>query len=255
MSEVLSAPMARRGMVTVLVLAICALALPAFAADAPAAAAPAADAAKAAPAGDAAAAAGNTEKLAIKLPEPAFGGTPLNYFGPNLEPPNFKPRAPFLAPKGTTLLSKGKTVTASSETTMGKLEQITDGDKEAYEKGVVELKPGKQWVQVDLGATSEIWAVVMWHFFAYDRVYFDVVVQVSDDPEFAKDVKTIYNNDHDNTSGMGAGTDKEYVENYEGRLIDAKGVKGRYVRFYSKGNTTDAANHYIEVEIYGKPAA
>ena len=28
-------------------------------------------------------------------------------------------------------------------------------------------------------------------------------------------------------------------------------VKGRYVRFYSKGNTSDDQNHYTEVEIYG----
>ena len=41
----------------------------------------------------------------------------------------------------------------------------------------------------------------------------------------------------------------------EGKLIDAKGVKGRYVRLYSKGNTTNKLNHYIEVEVFGKPAA
>jgi hypothetical protein len=38
-------------------------------------------------------------------------------------------------------------------------------------------------------------------------------------------------------------------------LIDAKGVKGRYVRLYSKGNTTNKLNHYIEVEVFGKSAA
>lgn len=236
MSEALFARFARRGLVAAAVLAVCAVAAPAFAAD------------EAAPAGD-------QEAIKIALPQPAFGGTPLNYFGPNLEPQNFKTRQPFMAPKGAENVAKGKTVTASSETTMGKLEQVTDGDKEAYEKALVELKPGKQWVQVDLGQEHNIYAVIVWHFFAYDRVYFDVLVQVSNDPEFKTDVTTIYNNDHDNTSGMGAGADKEYVESYEGRLIDAKGVKGRYVRLYSKGNTTDAANHYIEIDVYGKPAA
>ncbi|MDX9974375.1 MAG: hypothetical protein RBU21_15425 [FCB group bacterium] len=234
MSKALST---QRGLVAVLMTAVFVLALPAFAAD------------EAAPAPG-----GDKEPLKIKLPEPAFGGTPLNYFGLNLEKPMYT-RPPFMAPKGAVNLAKGKTVTASSDTTMGKLEQITDGEKEANEKYVVELKPGKQWVQVDLGQKSEIYAVLTWHFFAYDRVYFDVVVQVSDDPEFAKDLTTVYNNDDDNTSGMGIGADKEYVEDYKGRLIDAKGAKGRYVRLYSKGNTTDAANHYIEVEVYGKPAA
>ena len=46
-----------------------------------------------------------------------------------------------------------------------------------------------------------------------------------------------------------------YIETYQGKLIDAKGVKGRYVRLYSNGNTTNKMNHYIEVEVWGKPAA
>ncbi len=58
-----------------------------------------------------------------------------------------------------------------------------------------------------------------------------------------------------NELGLGAGTDRPYIETYEGKLIDAKGVKGRYVRFYSKGNTTNKLNHYIEIEVFGKPAA
>jgi hypothetical protein len=51
---------------------------------------------------------------------------------------------------------------------------------------------------------------------------------------------------------MGAGTDNEYVETYEGKLIAVEGVKGRYVRLYSSGNTGDEMNRYVEVEIYGK---
>ena len=43
-----------------------------------------------------------------------------------------------------------------------------------------------------------------------------------------------------------------YFENFEGRLLDAKGAKGRYVRLYSKGNSSDDQNHYTEVEVYGK---
>ena len=29
-------------------------------------------------------------------------------------------------------------------------------------------------------------------------------------------------------------------------------VKGRYVRLYSNGNTSNDTNHYIEVEVYGR---
>ena len=46
----------------------------------------------------------------------------------------------------------------------------------------------------------------------------------------------------------------EWIETNEGRLIDAKGVKGRYVRLYSNGNTSNDMNHYIEIEVYGRPA-
>ena len=36
--------------------------------------------------------------------------------------------------------------------------------------------------------------------------------------------------------------------------MDAKGAKGRYVRLYSSGNTSNDMNHYVEVEVYGSPA-
>jgi hypothetical protein len=116
------------------------------------------------------------------------------------------------------------------------------------------LKPGKQWVQIDLGEEANIYALLIWHFHSQERVYFDVVAQVSDDPSFAKDVTTVYNNDGANELGLGAGKDLDYIESFLGKLVDAKGVKGRYVRLYSKGNTTDKLNHYIEVEVWGKPA-
>ena len=45
-----------------------------------------------------------------------------------------------------------------------------------------------------------------------------------------------------NSAGLGAGKDKEYVESNEGRLVDAKGTEARYVRLYSKGNTSNERN-------------
>jgi hypothetical protein len=79
-------------------------------------------------------------------------------------------------------------------------------------------------------------------------------VQVADDADFTQNVRALYNNDYDNSAGLGVGNDKEYFENYEGRLIDAKGAKGRYVRLYSNGSTYSALNRYTEVEVYGLPA-
>jgi len=131
---------------------------------------------------------------------------------------------------------------------------VTDGDKDGGQGSFVELAPGLQWVQIDLGQPATIYAVLMWHYHAQARAYRDVVVRVSDDPNFADGVTTVFNNDHDNSSGLGAGKDMGYVETFEGKLIDCKGVAARYVRLYSKGNTSDDGNQYVEVEVYGKPA-
>jgi hypothetical protein len=111
-----------------------------------------------------------------------------------------------------------------------------------------------QHVTVDLGAPNEVYAVLFWHFHKTPRVYFDVVVQVADDADFKKNVRTIFNNDHDNTSGLGVGKDMNYVETAEGKLVDAKGSLARYVRLYSKGNNANELNHYVEVEVYGRVA-
>ncbi len=201
------------------------------------------------------AAAEDMEAIKIELPEPFFGGTPIDYWSENLEPEDFKDRAPFMAPKGTALVSKGKPVTASDKNpSLGELKMIVDGDKNYAKNSLVELGDGPQWVQIDLEAAHNIYAVLVWHFHEGKRVYFDVAAQVSDDPEFKTGVTTLYNNDIDNSAGLGVGADKEYIENNKGRLIDAKGAKGRYVRLYTNGNTADEKNHYVEVEVFGAPA-
>ncbi len=160
-----------------------------------------------------------------------------------------------MVPQGTELLSLNKPVSGSDEEPIiGELEMVVDGDKEATDGSYVELGPGLQYVQIDLEKTCEIYGILIWHFHSQARVYHDVVVKCASDPDFISDVKTIFNNDHDNSSGLGVGRDKAYIETNEGKLIDAKGVKGRYVRLYSRGNTSNDLNHYTEVEIFGKPA-
>jgi len=186
--------------------------------------------------------------LETALPPPLFVGTPVPIHVPNLEPKQTK-WPEFLVPAGTTNLALGKKVTASdNDPIVGTLDLVTDGDKDGDEGSWVELSPGKQWVQIDLGKEANIYAINVWHYHSQARVYRDVVVQVSDDPTFAKDVTTVYDN-------SASGKDRPYIETYFGKLIDAKGVKARYVRLYSNGNTTNKMNHYIEVEVFGKPAA
>lgn len=189
--------------------------------------------------------------IEIVLPAPAFRGTPVPLKEPNVEKPVGKPRPPFLAPEGTRNLARGKPVRASDPApTAGELDYVTDGQKEASDFAILELGPGSQWVQIDLGQRATLYAIVIWHNHAEARVYRDVIVQVSDDPDFLV-AETIFNNDYDNSSGLGVGTDKGYVETSEGKLIDARGVQGRYVRLWSRGNHIDNKNHYTEVEVYG----
>jgi len=192
--------------------------------------------------------------IEIVLPKPMFVGTPQDTKVPNLEKPLGKARPPFLAPAGTTNAALDKPVASSDEEPIiGEIEMITDGDKEAADGSYVELGPFVQHVTIDLEAMHEIYAIVIWHYHKQARVYFDVVVQVADDPDFITNVRTLFNNDIDNSAGIGVGEDMHYTETNEGKLFDAKGVKARYVRLYSNGNTSNDLNHYIEVAVYGKP--
>jgi hypothetical protein len=197
---------------------------------------------------------GDLEPIVIDLPDAVFPGTPVptRSSPTHLEKALGEPRKPLKAPKGTTNVALKKPVRGSTEPINVELKVITDGDKEA--EGYVELGPGRQYVQIDLGAEHNIYAVVIWHYHLEPRVYHDVVVQVSSDQDFITGVTAVFSNDYDNSAGIGVGEDLEWIETYEGHLIDSKGVKGRYVRLYSNGNTTDDFNHYTEVEVYGKPA-
>jgi len=194
--------------------------------------------------------------LEIKLPRAIAKETPRNVPpSAHLEPYTEKPRPIFRVPEGTTNVALGKPVTSSEAIPIiGEPKFLTDGNKEGEDGCYVELGPGTQWVQIDLKESCAIYAIVVWHYHGVKRAYHDVVIQVADDPDFIENVKTVYNNDYDNSSGLGVGKDLEYCEDYRGRLIDAKGVTGRYVRLYSKGNTSNDQNHYVEVEVYGKPA-
>lgn len=202
------------------------------------------------------AAEGGKVPLPVKLPKPVFPGTPEDMvLGPNVEPLSDKPRPVPLVPKGTVNLALKKKVTSSSKRTLeGSLDLIVDGNAEAQLHSAVELKRGLQWVQIDLGASHKLFYILVWHFHYEPIVVHDVIVQVSNDPDFIEGVTTLYNNDVDNSAGLGIGKDREYIETYEGRLIDAKGLKARYVRLYSRGSTyRDSLNRYTEVAVYGLP--
>jgi hypothetical protein len=195
------------------------------------------------------------EPLNIVLPPPTSKGTPEDLpKGPHIEPPSDKAPAALMVPKGVKNLALGKPVTTSVAPYVGDPNQITDGKKDPSDDDSIEFKKGSQWIQVDLGETCAVYAVAMWHDHRYVQLMHDVIVQISDDKEFKNGVTTVFNNDTDNTSGAGVGTDREYFEMKWGKVADAKGAKGRYVRSYTRGGSLSAANCWQEIEVYGLPA-
>ena len=198
--------------------------------------------------------AADTIPLTTTIPPEKIEGTPIEVKVPNLKPAASK--APeLMVPAGTELLSKGKPVTSSDDfPIIGEVSYVTDGEKDAGEGYLLELSNGLHWVQIDLENEVTIQAIWLWHFHSQRRAYHDVVIQISNDPEFASGVTTVYNNDFDNSASLGAGNDAPYIETQYGLLVPVAGVKGRYVRLYSQGNTSNDMNHYIEVEVFGTPA-
>ena len=194
--------------------------------------------------------------LKPKLPAPAFIGTPKDIpAGANIEPPSTKPRPPLMIPADAkNIAPQSKISCTDSNVTAANLAKLSDGDKEAFDTSIVLLRKGVQYVQFDLGGAQEIFALVVWHSHDTPKIFKNVIVQVADNAEFTENLRTLFNNDLENTSGRGVGTDRQYFESYEGRTVDAKGAKARYVRLYSKGSTDGAFNEYTEVEIYARPA-
>lgn len=194
--------------------------------------------------------------LDIKIPR--FAGQGHTYPKNSLLDQNEK-RPSFMVPKNVKLLSLKKPVTANdNEPIIGETDMITDGDREESGGSFVEYGAGVKWVQIDLKASHEIYSVVIWHNFLQCPVYKDVIALCSDDPTFKKGVKTLFNNDWDNSVGLGVGKDLEYVEWNQGKLIDGKDkdgkpAKARYLRFYSNGSNFSEVNRYTEIDIYGRP--
>ncbi len=196
----------------------------------------------------------HAEKTQIELeyPAPFLSGTPVPIVLPNLESSDAAPPT-VLAPAGVENIAYEKEVTSSDDfPIIGELELVTDGDKESEEGYFVELAQGPQWIQIDLEEEATIYGIGLWHFHTQKRAYVDVVVQLSNDESFESGVTTVFNADHDNSLGFGAGKDLAYIETNKGKLIGAKETKARYVRLYSNGNTSNEMNHYVEVEVFGE---
>jgi len=196
-----------------------------------------------------------TVPLKIDFPSHTLKGTPEDLpAGPNIEPISDKAPPPLQVPAGVVNVAAGKSATSSVPPFLGDLKQLTDGKREPIDDDAIEMKKGVQWVQVDLGKSFAIHAIVMWHDHRYVQAVRDVILQVSNDPEFKTGVTTLFNNDVDNSAGQGIGTDREYFELEFGKAVPAKGISARYVRGYTRGNTLSALNCWQEIEVYALPA-
>ena len=191
-------------------------------------------------------------------PDAVTRATPGNPKG--LKPPHLRPqkrRKPLRVRPGMTNLALYKPVTAcTDEPLAGDVDQITDGLKKSGPFDYVELPPGLGWVQIDLEQVRTIHAVVIWHFYKNATIYNDVIVRVADDAAFSRNVRTLFNNDHDDSARMGKGDDTAFYTRWWGEIVDARGAggdgtKARYVRVYTADGMEDELPRFVEIAVYG----
>lgn len=172
-------------------------------------------------------------------------------------------RAPFMVPPGTVNLALGKPATASQaeeDIIEGELAQITDGVKLCEDTDCVWFGPEPTWIQVDLGQSSTIYGIGIWHFYKNPVIYKDVIVQIADDAEFTQNKRTLFNNDRDDSAGEGKGDDTAYIARWWGELVDTRGdnkdgTAARYVRVWTNGGEhEDDQIKFVEIDVYGKAA-
>ncbi len=162
-------------------------------------------------------------------------------------------RGPVFLPKGAKNVALNRPVTSSGWAAFGGgLPQIVDGVKASfYGNGVTLNQNSPQWVQIDLQRPFIIHGILVWHNFFEPRIYRDVIVQLADNADFTSNVRTVFNNDRDNSSGLGAGKDQDYLEDFQGHWIPIKSQTATYVRLYSRGSNVDPnSNEYAEVEVW-----
>lgn len=153
-------------------------------------------------------------------------------------------------------LSQGKAVTYSTirsgESSGTPPSYLTDGDTSLTHLVAVGNANQLVYVTIDLGQTSTIQRLKMWHYWGDGRTYHDVIVQLSSTANFSSDVTTVFNNDANNSAGFGIGPDAEYKETSAGKeLVLPSAISARYARFFIGGNTVNGFNHYVELQVFG----
>jgi RHS repeat-associated protein len=97
---------------------------------------------------------------------------------------------------------------------------------------------GLHYVQLDLGAAYSVDKVKVFHYAADGRTYHQTKTQVSAD---GVTWTTIFD----------SATSGEYAETSAGHTLTFTARSVRYVRDYLNGSTSNANNHWVEIEVYG----
>ncbi|MEK0312723.1 fibronectin type III domain-containing protein [Cohnella sp. 56] len=167
--------------------------------------------------------------------------------------------------ESTVNVALGKPVTTNGTVTSGSVSAVTDGTRTSSGYALISVAGGPKWVQVDLGrayAISRINVLNDWGGVSgIARTGRDHIVQLSDDPTFATGVTTVFNNDTDNSAGLGAGSDAAYQEPTDGsgkNIVLTTPVSARYVRSWANGHVrvtgeTNLVNTPVELEVYADP--
>lgn len=144
-----------------------------------------------------------------------------------------------------------------------RLSTVTDGNRSASEYALIATESTAKYIQLNLGEPHSITKVNILNDYNPEapRTGKDLIVQLSNDPTFATGVTTIYNNDADNSAGLGAGTDAEYAEPPTGAGLTVtlgSPAAAQYVRYWANGHTRTQTNAYnamntpVEVEVYAQ---
>lgn len=154
---------------------------------------------------------------------------------------------------GSLNLAAGRPVVSSSGIDPSLSSGFTDGSVEEDVAG----SGGTEYLLVDLGESTALARIQLWHHYRDQRSYNGVIVQISDDPSFTRGVVTLFNNDADNAAGQGPGGDPRYFESIDGLTIDFPPTNARFIRCWLNGSDQNMFNHWREVKAFapknGKP--
>jgi RHS repeat-associated protein len=127
----------------------------------------------------------------------------------------------------------------NSDVTLTNSEAATDGDTWANSSSeYASTASGLHYLQIDLGAKYRVDKIKVWHYANDGRTYHNTKTQVSADG-------TTW------TTVFDSATAGEYKETAAVRTHSFTAQDVRYVRDYLNGNTVNANNHWVELEVWG----